>query len=73
MNDIMKMIRFDLISVSRLTVPYVAIFAVVCIIAAFFSIPIGIFCVVKLVAPRTITRSEGKAKRVINKRNLYQG
>ena len=34
MNDIMKMIRFDLISVSRLTVPYVAIFAAVCIIAA---------------------------------------
>ena len=34
---------------------------------------LGIFCVVKLVAPRTITRSEGKAKRVIDKRNLYQG
>lgn len=49
MNDIMKMIRFDLISVSRLTVPYVAIFGVVCIIAAFFSIPIGIFCVVSFV------------------------
>ncbi len=49
MNDIMKMIRFDLISVSRLTVPYVAIFAVVCIIAALFSLPIGIFCVVSFV------------------------
>ena len=49
MNDIMKMIRFDLISVSRLTVPYVAIFAAVCIIAALFSLPIGIFCVVSFV------------------------
>ena len=34
---------------------------------------LGIYCVVKLVAPKTITRSEGKAKRVIDKRNLYQG
>lgn len=49
MNDIMKMIRFDLISVSRLTVPYVALFVVVCIIAALFSIPIGIFCIISFV------------------------
>ena len=34
---------------------------------------LGIACVVKLVAPRSIPRSEGKAKRVIDKRNLYQG
>ena len=33
---------------------------------------LGIYCVVKLVAPKSITRSEGKAKRVIDKRNLYQ-
>ena len=33
---------------------------------------LGIFCVVKLVAPKTITRSEGKAKRVIDKRGLYE-
>ena len=32
---------------------------------------LGIFCAVKLVAPKTIERSEGKAKRVIDKRNLY--
>ena len=32
---------------------------------------LGIYCVVKLVAPKSITRSEGKAKRVIDKRNLY--
>ena len=49
MNDIMKMIRFDLISVSRLTVPYVALFAAVSIIAALFSLPIGILCVVSFV------------------------
>ena len=49
MNDIMKMIRFDLISVSRLTVPYVAIFAVVSIIAALFSLPVGILCVVSFI------------------------
>lgn len=34
---------------------------------------LGIFADVKLVAPKTITRSEGKAVRVIDKRNLYQG
>ena len=34
---------------------------------------LGIYCVVKLVAPRSIPRSEGKAKRVIDQRNLYQG
>ena len=34
---------------------------------------LGIYCVVKLVAPKTITRSEGKAKRVIDKRDLYKG
>jgi phenylacetate-CoA ligase len=33
---------------------------------------LGIYCVVRLVAPKSITRSEGKAKRVIDKRNLYQ-
>ena len=32
---------------------------------------LGIYCAVKLVAPKTIERSEGKAKRVIDKRNLY--
>lgn len=34
---------------------------------------LGIFADVKLVAPKTIARSEGKAVRVIDKRNLYQG
>ena len=32
---------------------------------------LGIYAVVKLVAPKTIARSEGKAKRVIDNRNLY--
>ena len=32
---------------------------------------LGIFAVVKVVEPKTITRSEGKAKRVIDKRDLY--
>lgn len=32
---------------------------------------LGIYCVVKIVAPKSIERSEGKAKRVIDKRNLY--
>ncbi|WP_294413811.1 hypothetical protein [uncultured Ruminococcus sp.] len=49
MNDIMKMIRFDLITVSRLTVPYVAIFVVVSIIASLFGLPIGILCVVSFI------------------------
>lgn len=34
---------------------------------------LGIYADVKLVAPKTIARSEGKAVRVIDKRNLYQG
>ena len=34
---------------------------------------LGIYAKVKLVAPKTIGRSEGKAVRVIDKRNLYQG
>ncbi len=33
---------------------------------------LGIYAKVTLVAPKTITRSEGKAVRVIDKRNLYQ-
>lgn len=33
---------------------------------------LGIYAKVKLVAPKSITRSEGKAVRVIDKRNLYQ-
>ena len=32
---------------------------------------LGIYANVKLVAPKTITRSEGKAVRIIDKRNLY--
>ncbi len=34
---------------------------------------LGIKCDVRLVAPKSIQRSEGKAKRVIDKRNLYEG
>ena len=49
MNDMMKMIRFDLISVSSLTVPYVAIFAAASIILALFSLPVGILCVVSYI------------------------
>ena len=32
---------------------------------------LGIYANVQLVAPKSITRSEGKAVRVIDKRNLY--
>lgn len=34
---------------------------------------LGIYADVKLVAPKTIARSEGKAVRVVDQRNLYQG
>lgn len=34
---------------------------------------LGIFADVKLVDPKSITRSEGKAVRIIDNRNLYQG
>ena len=33
---------------------------------------LGIYAKVTLVEPKTIARSEGKAVRVIDKRNLYQ-
>ena len=33
---------------------------------------LGIYAKVKLVNPKSITRSEGKAVRVIDKRNLYK-
>ena len=32
---------------------------------------LGIFCEVKIIEPKTIVRSEGKAKRVVDKRNLF--
>ena len=34
---------------------------------------LGIYVQVRLVNPKTITRSEGKAVRVIDQRNLYKG
>ena len=33
---------------------------------------LGIYAEVQLVAPKTIARSEGKAVRIIDKRNLYK-
>ncbi len=33
---------------------------------------LGIYAKVRLVAPKSISRSEGKAVRIIDKRNLYQ-
>ena len=33
---------------------------------------LGIYAEITLVEPKTITRSEGKAVRVIDKRNLYK-
>ena len=34
---------------------------------------LGIYVKVKLVNPKAITRSEGKAVRVVDRRNLYRG
>jgi phenylacetate-CoA ligase len=34
---------------------------------------LGIYAVVRLVEPKSIIRSEGKAVRVIDRRNLYKG
>ena len=34
---------------------------------------LGIYADVKIVEPKSIVRSEGKAVRVIDRRNLYQG
>lgn len=44
MKDVLKMIRFDYIAVRPLTVPYVIVFAAVCLVLALFGIPLGVFC-----------------------------
>lgn len=44
MKDILKMIRFDYISVRQLTVPYVVGFIAVSLVLSLFGIPIGMFC-----------------------------
>lgn len=44
MKDVLKMIRFDYISVRSLTVPYVIGFIAVCLVLALFGIPLGVFC-----------------------------
>lgn len=44
MKDVLKMIRFDYISVKPLTVPYVIGFIAVCLVLSLFGIPLGVFC-----------------------------
>ncbi|MDE6599181.1 MAG: hypothetical protein K2K34_03775, partial [Oscillospiraceae bacterium] len=44
MKDVLKMIRFDYISVRSLTVPYVIGFIALCLVLALFGIPLGVFC-----------------------------
>ena len=44
MNDVLKMIRFDYISVKTLTVPYIIGFIAICLVLALFGIPLGAFC-----------------------------
>lgn len=50
MKDVLKMIRFDYISVRSLTVPYVIGFIAVCLVLALFGIPLGVFCFAAAVA-----------------------
>ncbi|MBD5145286.1 MAG: hypothetical protein HDT21_05150 [Ruminococcus sp.] len=44
MNDVLKMIRFDYISVRSLTVPYIIGFIALSLVLALFGIPLGAFC-----------------------------
>lgn len=44
MKDVLKMIRFDYISVKPLTVSYVIGFIAVCLVLSLFGIPLGVFC-----------------------------
>lgn len=44
MKDVLKMIRFDYISVRLLTVPYVIGFIALSLVLALFGIPLGVFC-----------------------------
>lgn len=50
MKDILKMIRFDYITVRSLTLPYVLGFIVISFVLSLFGIPLGIFCVAALMA-----------------------
>lgn len=50
MKDILKMVRFDYISVNSLTVPYVIGFIGISFVLSLFGIPLGVFCVAALMA-----------------------
>lgn len=50
MKDILKMIRFDFVSVRSLTLPYVMGFIILSFLLALFGIPLGVFCVAALLA-----------------------
>lgn len=50
MQDILKMIRFDYITVKSFTVPYVVGFIVISFVLALFGIPLGVFSFVALMA-----------------------
>lgn len=50
MKDILKMIRFDYITVRSLTVPYVIGFIGISFVLSLFGIPLGVFCVAALLA-----------------------
>ncbi|MCH5275666.1 MAG: hypothetical protein J1E65_07485 [Lachnospiraceae bacterium] len=50
MKDILKMIRFDYISVKSHTVPYVIGFIGISLVLSLFGIPLGVFCVAAPIA-----------------------
>lgn len=44
MKDVLKMVRFDLVTAGSLTIPYVLVFIALSFVLALFAMPLGVFC-----------------------------
>lgn len=68
MKDILKMARFDLITASSLTVPYVIAFVCFSFALALFGIPLGVFC---FAAPMALFGPAREAAAGLEQRKIY--
>lgn len=68
MKDVLKMARFDLITASSLTVPYVLAFVGFSFVLALFGIPLGVFC---FAAPMALFGPAREAASGLEQRKIY--
>lgn len=68
MKDVLKMARFDLITASSLTVPYVLAFVGFSLVLALFGIPLGVFC---FAAPMVLFGPAREAASGLEQRKIY--